>query len=339
MNKKVSLVLTSIAGSDNPVLKEYAATCSDKNIEFVVAGDKKSPANFELSGCTHLDLVAQKKLPFTLATLLPDNTYAKKNIGYLYAIKNGCEIIIESDDDNLPYPEFWEDRNSMVTGEISENKSWINLYGYFSDKNIWPRGLSLHSIKNAVPPLRPLNKPVYCPIQQGLADENPDVDAIYRLCLDLPFYFKKREPVILGHESVCPFNSQNTTWFKPAFALLYLPSYCSFRMTDIWRSFIAQRILWACGWNLSFHKATVYQKRNEHNLLKDFEQEVSGYLNNDQIIDDLRQLNLKKGDAYLFENLRLCYETLTAKGYIGKEELPLLDAWISDLKAILENGK
>lgn len=335
MNMKVSLVLTSIAGSDNPVLKEYATACSDKNIEFVVAGDKKSPADFNLPGCRHLDLAAQKSSSFVLATLLPDNTYAKKNIGYLYAIKYGAEIIVESDDDNLPYPEFWENRNPMVNGELSENKSWVNLYAYFSDKNIWPRGLSLHAIKNSVPSLKPLTKEVYSPVQQGLADENPDVDAIYRLCLDLPFYFKKRAPVILANESVCPFNSQNTTWFKPAFALLYLPSYCSFRMTDIWRSFIAQRLLWTCDWHLSFHNATVYQKRNEHNLLKDFEQEISGYLNNDQIMEDLRQLNLKKGEAYLFENLRHCYEALTDKGYIGKEELPLLDAWISDLQAIL----
>jgi hypothetical protein len=29
--------------------------------------------------------------------------------------------------------------------------------------------------------------------------------------------------------------------------LLYLPSHCCFRMTDIWRSFIAQRCLWELG--------------------------------------------------------------------------------------------
>jgi hypothetical protein len=75
-----------------------------------------------------------------------------------------------------------------------------------------------------------------------LADENPDVDAIYRLTLPLPIIFNKANNVALGNNSFCPFYSQNRTWFKEAFPLLYLSSHCSFRMTDIWRSFVAQRI-------------------------------------------------------------------------------------------------
>lgn len=86
------------------------------------------------------------------------------------------------------------------------------------------------------------NLTVECPIQQGLADNNPDVDAIYRLILPFPTIFRKGRKVALGNNSWSPFNSQNTTWWKKAFPLLYLPSYCSFRMTDIWRSFVAQRI-------------------------------------------------------------------------------------------------
>ncbi|MBV5271274.1 MAG: DUF288 domain-containing protein, partial [Afipia sp.] len=80
---------------------------------------------------------------------------------------------------------------------------------------------------------------------------NPDVDAIYRLTLPLPQSFREEQPVALGRNVWCPFNSQNTTWWKEAAPLLYLPSFCSFRMTDIWRSFVAQRIAWENGWHIT----------------------------------------------------------------------------------------
>ena len=54
------------------------------------------------------------------------------------------------------------------------------------------------------------------------------------------------------------------------YPLLYLPAYCSFRMTDIWRSFVAQRIAWENGWRLLFHGPTMEQERNVHDLMKDF---------------------------------------------------------------------
>ena len=127
------------------------------------------------------------------------------------------------------------------------------MYRYFSDANIWPRGLPLDAINDEIPEWAQLPEmQADCPIQQGMADENPDVDAVYRLVLSLPINFRRDRRIALGRGAWCPFNSQNTTWFREAFPLLYLPAYCSFRMTDIWRSFIAQRIAWECGWSVLF---------------------------------------------------------------------------------------
>ena len=47
-------------------------------------------------------------------------------------------------------------------------------------------------------------------------------------------------------------------------------------MTDIWRSFVVQRILWENEWRLSFHSLTAYQERNAPSLMRDFEDEISG---------------------------------------------------------------
>ena len=165
---------------------------------------------------------------------------------------------------------------------------------------------------------------------------NPDVDAVYRLVMTLPQSFAEKAPIALGKGSWSPFNSQNTTWFKDAFPLLYIPSYCSFRMCDIWRSFVALRICWANDWPVLFHEATVYQDRNEHDLLRDFGDEVEGYLNNALICEELAKLELKAGRDKLGENLRKCYGRLIDMGLIDEKERPLLDCWLLDLQDLVQ---
>lgn len=334
MNPSTSLVITSIAGSDHPVLKDYAQECKKKNMPFIVIGDKPSPPDFSLDGCLFYNLQQQRELEFKIAQLLPERHYSRKNIGYLVAIKkNGAEIILETDDDNYARAGFWEDRNRLVKAHRLQETGWTNIYSYFTDHRIWPRGFALERLLDPLPSLDgfPVTE-VNCPVQQGLADENPDVDAIYRLILPLPLSFEKKVNVALGKNSWCPFNSQNTTWFKEAFPLLYLPSYCSFRMTDIWRSFITHRIATENDWHLLFHPSTVYQERNTHNLMRDFADEISGYTNNYKIVETLEKLSLKKGAAHLGENLLACYEALISLTLIDKKEIPLVEAWLSDLK-------
>ncbi len=329
-----SLVITSIS-SPNAVLKAYAKDCKENNVEFYLIGDSKSPKDFSLDNCHYYSLETQKGIGGKLASITPEKHYSRKNLGYLEAIRHGAKVILETDDDNFARKEFWAPRSVEKTVAAVENAGWTNLYGYFTKERIWPRGFALEHLQDALPARETLSqKTVRCPIQQGLADENPDVDALYRLTLPLPLNFDKAPAVAIGEKSWCPFNSQNTTWFPEVFPLLYLPSYCSFRMTDIWRSFVAQRICWTNGWHILFHESTVWQERNEHNLMKDFEDEISGYMNNKKIAETLQDLELKGGSEHIGENLILCYEALIQLGLIGKDEITLLKAWLDDLAAI-----
>ena len=132
----------------------------------------------------------------------------------------------------------------------------------------------------------------------------------------------------------CPFNSQTAWWFPAACPLMYLPSFCTFRMTGIWRSFVAQRCLWAMGSALTFHQAEVIQQRNVHNLLKDFEDEVPGYLRNESICEIRENVKLKPGREAVGGNLLRCYEALAGQGIFPKKELQLVRAWLRDLDAI-----
>lgn len=330
---KTTLVVTSIAGQEHPVLKKLAEESSQNDVSFIMIGDTKSPEEFSLKGCDFYSIERQKSLGFKLAETLPTKHYARKNIGYLEAMKQGAEVIIETDDDNIPFPTFWTERKKEQTAHFLESKDWVNIYKFFTDVNIWPRGFALENLKDKLPSL-PKTINIDCPVQQGLADKNPDVDAIYRLILPLPVVFEKRTSIALGKDSVCPFNSQNTTWFKEAFPLMYLPSYCSFRMTDIWRSFVVQRIAWTCGWPILFHESTVWQERNDHNLMTDFKDEISGYSNNAQIYEELKNLKLGKGVDNIPQNLRICYQKLIDMGLVDSKEMQLIDAWLEDISFI-----
>jgi hypothetical protein len=330
-----SLIITSIAADTLEVLHTFAKECTKRNFNFILIGDTKSPDKFEINGCDYWSVERQLTLNSKFAKLCPTKHYARKNIGYIIALQNGTQEIVETDDDNLPRAEFWNEKSSNVSAYDIKEQGWVNVYNYFSDKFIWPRGLPLEELQKTSKPLSDFEvKNIICPIQQGLADENPDVDAVYRLAYPLPLNFNKGMNLALGNGAWSPFNSQNTYWYKEAFPLLYLPAYCSFRMTDIWRSYVAQRISWANGWSILYHEATVWQERNQHNLMKDFEDEIPGYLNNAKICRELENLNIKGGKENMLDDLRTCYTMLTEKGFVGKEEMALVDAWCEDISKV-----
>jgi hypothetical protein len=331
MEDKVSVVVTSIA-EPNDMLRKLASGCLEKGYEFLVIGDEASPSGFHIEGCDFYSLERQKQTGLEFARRCPTRHYARKNIGYLLAVRNGASVIIETDDDNIAYPQFWPKPQRIQEVPAVREAGWVNVYCYFSDHHIWPRGFPLEQVQKPVPAYESLEvEELDCPIQQRLADDNPDVDAVYRLLMPLPQRFRQDRRVGLSADSWCPFNSQNTVWWPDAFELLYLPCHCSFRMTDIWRSFVAQRIAWVNGWSVLFCEPTVRQQRNEHDLLRDLEDEIPGYLHNRKICQALGALPLEAGTERIADNLRICYDKLVSMSLVAEEETALLDAWLEDI--------
>ena len=136
----------------------------------------------------------------------------------------------------------------------------------------------------------------------------------------------------------CPFNTQTTWWWPAAYPLLYVPSYCSFRMCDIWKSFVAQRCLWELGTGVVFHPPEVIQERNPHNLTRDFEDEVPGYLQNHELAGLLETVPLEGDVVNVSSNLRRCYAALVESGIFPEKELLLVDAWIHDVESAIQQG-
>jgi hypothetical protein len=320
-----------------PAMRELHRRLVAVNARMVVAGDRKGPATFDLPGCDFLSLADQQASGFSLAGPLPIGHYARKNIGYLRAIQAGAACIYETDDDNEPLPS-WIARQAEISGhrEITGPSSrWVNVYRHFcSDRSIWPRGFPLERLVEPVPAVISAKQVRRAPIQQGLANLAPDVDAVWRLTQDRPFGFDDQPSVWLGPGQWCPFNTQTTWWWPEAYPLLYVPSHCPFRMCDIWKSFVAQRCLWAMGLGVAFHAPEVRQDRNPHDFLKDFKDEVPGYLQNARIAQILDGLSLDSSVGAVHENLRACYTALVAAGIFPRDELNLLELWIADVRAL-----
>ena len=103
-------------------------------------------------------------------------------------------------------------------------------------------------------------------------------------------------------------------------------------MCDIWKSFVAQRCLWALGAELVFHAPEVVQDRNPHDYRRDFEDEVPGYLHNARIAEILAGLFLAPGAAAVADNLRACYAALVGAQIFPPAETALVTAWLADLE-------
>ena len=207
---------------------------------------------------------------------------------------------------------------------------FINVYEFFSEEKVWPRGLPLRLINSeTTKEVKTSSDLSSVGVWQGLADEDPDVDAIYRLTNGKMIEFAERDPLVLSEGVISPFNSQNTAFRKELFPLLYLPSLVTFRYTDILRSYVAQPIMWAAGFKLGFTDATVYQERNPHDFTKDFESEVPMYLTCDKVMEVCNRV-VRSAES-VSNNLYNCYQGLLQENIVVKEEISILEAWLHDL--------
>src|SRR5688572_7805235 len=98
-------------------MKMHAQQCKSRGIDFLVIGDQRSPNDFRLDGCRFVSVEEQQSLSFRLAGLLPVNHYSRKNLGYL--LSRNKDLIVETDDDNLPKENFWPERNATVQARLA----------------------------------------------------------------------------------------------------------------------------------------------------------------------------------------------------------------------------
>ena len=138
------IVITSIFAPTEAV-RGFAALCKPgSGFSLLVAGDKKSPSQWECEGAEFLSADAQAASGLRLAERLPWNHYCRKMTGYLEAMRRGASAIIDTDDDNIPKPGWsFPPFEDSAAASLPDDLGFINAYRLFTGQFIWPRGLPL----------------------------------------------------------------------------------------------------------------------------------------------------------------------------------------------------
>ena len=266
---KKFIVCTSI---NKPTLavKKFDAM---KDWELVIVGDKKTPKNYKLKNGIYLSPKKQENIDKKLSDLIGWNCIQRRNFGILYAWKNGADIVAVVDDDNIPYKDWGKklliDKKTK-TNFYKTNAPAFDPISVTNHKNLWHRGFPIQILDKRKDAKKQI-KIIKADIQADFWNGDPDIDAICRMehhpiCKFKDKYFP------LSSNKVSPFNSQNTFISKKV-----LPHYFLFphigRMDDIWASYYVL----SKGFKVVYNKASVFQKRNEHDLTKDMLKEFIGY--------------------------------------------------------------
>ena len=143
-------------------------------------------------------------------------------------------------------------------------------------------------------------KNVKCLVQADLWDGDPDIDAICRIGLSPNVKFKKFKP--FTSQNLTPFNSQNTFLHRSVLKYYLMFPHVG-RMDDIWGSYYLQKKIKNKNF-IVFNNASVYQERNNHNLVSDLKNEILGY-------ESTIKFNRENINDYIPQKTKDCIKTYT----------------------------
>lgn len=318
----------------------------------VIVADKKTPEstflNLSKKRVLFLSVDKQIKLSNRIPFIkhLPWNSFSRKNIGYLVAISAKALSIFDMDDDNILYSsndiknilDFNLEKFEFVTPNVNSN--YINPYDLFLKNEkysyAWPRGFPLERIKDKKSCFEVSEKPAKIYIWQSLADNDPDVDAIFRLTKPLNIKFESKKALILRKSDFSPLNAQSCVFFKGSFSLLYLPFTVQGRVSDIWRGYISELLIHRIlKGNIVISSPLVFQNRNSHNYLADFISENDLYTKSSEFIKILNNFVKTHFSIDILNGINELYIDLYEYGFVELNDVKGIELWkqiISDLQ-------
>jgi hypothetical protein len=269
---KKFIVTTTI----NPPTKATVAFSRLEDWTLIVVGDKKTPHGDYLKlNCLYLHPDDQQKKYPTLSESIGWNSIQRRNIGFVEAYFLGADVVATVDDDNIPYENWGRDLFIGKSIECDLYEPDIEIFDPLSvtdSSHLWHRGFPIQLVPSRHR-VRYMGKTIRKPlIQADLWDGDPDIDAIARLSFRPTVRFSEIKSPFCSNK-ISPFNSQNTFLAReviPHYAVLPHVG----RMDDIWGSYIVQKVF---PNSLIYNGPTVYQARNEQDLVTNLEKEILGY--------------------------------------------------------------
>ncbi|HEY3964472.1 MAG TPA: hypothetical protein VGM05_07920 [Planctomycetaceae bacterium] len=255
---------------------------------------------------------------------VPYNSDNRRNIGFLLALERGCDVLVSIDDDNfcLPEGDFIAEHHAVGgvgrEKQVQSSDGWFNICSLLcgpKDPPVFPRGFpyaAQRTIRKVdfVDPAHPI--PIA--MNAGLWLDEPDVDAIYRLCRGAKITGFEGASVLLGPDVWSPVNTQNTALTRDA-ALTYYYVRMGFplrgltidRFGDILSGYLSQKCVKHLGHAVRVGTPVLDHRRTPHNLFKDLYHEMAGIVLIEELIPWLREVRLE-GGSYLE-----AYESLASR--------------------------
>jgi len=278
-----------------------------KDWKLIVIGDKKTPKNYKLKNGIYVSPTDQIKIDKKLSDLIGWNCIERRNIGLILAKKLKADVIALVDDDNIPYKNWGK---NLLVGKKIKAKFFKTKEDVFDPifqtnyKELWHRGFPIEKIDSRER-LKFINKKVIVDVQADFWNGDPDIDAVCRMIYKPKCKFKRKDFPFYSNK-ISPFNSQNT--FINAKLLKY---YFLFpdqgRMHDIWASYYLQ---YKKKINIVYSNASVFQKRNKHDLSVDLKNELIGLKYTTKILEKMKKNEFKLNNFFTKRALKAYYQYL-----------------------------
>jgi len=291
-----------------------------------------------------------------LLAAIPYAHFARKNVGYLYAIAHGAKLLFDFDDDNLlpvdsatgkVFPPLTnlthlEGARMVLTGPTAFNHH--RLMGA-TITNSWARGFPLQYIQDTTTQGQIAYEGVELDLMESVgvlqfcANGNPDIDAIHRLVHPLPMNFAlplegqssaastlESSPLVVPSHAFAPYNAQATIHTYKALWALLLPYTVPGRVSDIWRGYFAQALFRDLSLSVVFLPPIIVQNRNDHNILADMDAELDLYSKGGKLIEFLSSWDTHAES--IPERMEELWIELYERGYIGIDDVKVVQMWL-----------
>ena len=357
-----SIVVTTIfepAFLDSYVEDLRAGPLSD-TANIIIIPDRKTPATVERAALA----ARQKGFRVTCPTIEEQETFLlrlglpagfipydsdnRRNVGYLMALDQGCETLVSIDDDNYcPAGTRFVEDHRVVGGTtadplVQSSDGWFNVCSLLKSGErtdgagtgrpedaggIFPRGFPYFA-QRADRETKWVHGGTRLPVAMnvGLWLDEPDVDAVYRLCRRPKVLEFKGPSVIMGPDVWSPINTQNTALTRAA-ALTYYYVRMGFplqglqidRYGDILSGYLTQKCVKHLGQGIRVGTPVLDHRRTPHNLFKDLYHELAGMVLIEELVPWLMEVKLSGAthlEAYACLADRLAAEAGRFKGFV-----------------------
>jgi hypothetical protein len=356
----------------NPPTESVKSVAALNDWCLVIVGDTKTPDDYlQLAGwndrpdVVFLSATQQREqLTHAFVQRIPFRSFARKNVGFLFAIRHGAKVIYDFDDDNVIFDHLAPlgnlERHTLqvryTTNHRQAPSSAFNPLPYMNptEPNVWPRGYPLKDLAQQIP----ADDIAFGSIDfasvgviQAVCNEDPDFDAVYRLTRTLPVSFDhspKAQRLLVPRGKYAPYNAQATTHMYNAFWGLLLPWTVPGRVTDIWRSYFTQRILFDLNLALVYELPLVRHDRSPHDYTADMQAENALYMKTSALLEflsnwkdepskDSTSKDSTSDDStnYLPARIERLTVALYERDYIDREDVYGMQEW---LQALLDVG-